>query len=220
MAESLKTKIYFVEGNIGVGKTSVINYLKNKYNNNDEYNFITEPIDRYRSLNLYNTTNTLNVLDEFYNKRLHPFQFQTYISTVLLSHIVQNIKENKINIIERSVFSAIDCFSKNLYDMKLMSLEEFSILLEIKKYFNSFIEKYHVEIIYITADPEICVERIKQRNREEENIITVEYLRSLDECHEDMLLELSKYYRIYIFNNKNESIPVFSERVSARINNK
>lgn len=218
MAASLKTKIYFVEGNIGAGKTSVINYIKNKYNNNDEYNFVTEPIDRYRSLDLYNTTNTLNVLDEFYNQRLHPFQFQTYISTVLLSHIIQNIKENKINIVERSVFSAVDCFSKNLYDMKLMSLEEFSILLEIKKYFNSFIEKHQVEFIYITTNPEICIDRIRQRNRAEENIITVDYLRLLDECHKDMLKDLSKNYKVAIFDNKNDSIPIFSEKVFSRIN--
>ncbi len=42
-------------------------------------------------------------------------------------------------------------------------------------------------IIYLRAKPETCLERIKTRNRPEEQSITLDYLKQLHERHEEWL---------------------------------
>lgn len=212
------TKIYFIEGNIGVGKTSVINYLKDLHKYNDNYNFITEPINRYRKFKIYNTNTSINILDEFYNKRINPFKFQSYIVSVLLSHILENIQENKINIVERSLFSAVDCFSKNLYQCNQIDVEEFSILLEFKNFFETQLNKVDVKIVYIKADPSLCIERIKIRDRSEETGIDVKYLESLENCHEVMIREFELKYEVKILDNNKVTLPQLAVSLASYIN--
>lgn len=43
-------------------------------------------------------------------------------------------------------------------------------------------------IVYLRAKPEICLERIKTRNRPEEQSITLDYLKQLHDRHEEWLL--------------------------------
>ena len=43
-------------------------------------------------------------------------------------------------------------------------------------------------IIYLKADPEVCLERLQTRNRAEETNVSIEYLRSLGRRHDDWLV--------------------------------
>lgn len=43
-------------------------------------------------------------------------------------------------------------------------------------------------LVYLRATPETCLERIKCRNRPEEQSITIDYLRQLHELHENWLI--------------------------------
>lgn len=203
----MTTKIYFIEGNIGAGKSSVISYL-DKHLPKDKYNIILEPIIEYRNLDLYKKNKTLNVLDEFYNKKISGFTFQVYICNILMKQIIKNIHVNKINIVERSLFTAVSCFSKNLYQMNMMNLNEFSILKTFEEMFEIYLKNTKFSFIYIYTTPETCFERMIKRNRKEESSVTLDYLQKIDKCHVDMLEELDKknYFINYIKNYKNNSI--------------
>jgi len=48
-----------------------------------------------------------------------------------------------------------------------------------------FITDFH--LVYLRAKPETCLERIKTRNRPEEQSITLDYLKQLHDCHEQWL---------------------------------
>jgi len=47
-------------------------------------------------------------------------------------------------------------------------------------------------LVYLRAKPETCLERIKSRNRPEEQSITLDYLKQLHECHEEWLLSRTR----------------------------
>jgi dephospho-CoA kinase len=60
------------------------------------------------------------------------------------------------------------------------------------KYFISELEtKCAIQFIYLKTSPEICMERIKKRDRVEEKDIPIEYLISLDKLHDEWLINNS-----------------------------
>ena len=46
--------------------------------------------------------------------------------------------------------------------------------------------------VYIKSDPEVCHARIKERNRECETDVTLEYLKEVHQSYEEFVLNLSK----------------------------
>jgi thymidylate kinase len=44
-------------------------------------------------------------------------------------------------------------------------------------------------IVYLKATPEVAYNRVQERAREEESKLDIEYLRQLDDCHEDLLCD-------------------------------
>ena len=53
------------------------------------------------------------------------------------------------------------------------------------------------QIIYLRTDPEVVYERIKNRNRSEENTIPLQYLKELHKLHEEWLVHQTKVTRDY-----------------------
>jgi deoxycitidine kinase/deoxyguanosine kinase len=99
--------------------------------------------------------------------------------------IHQNCKENIIIITERSLFTDKMVFAKMLYDTEKIEYINYQIYLN---WFDTFIEEFPVhKIIYVRARPETCHQRIEERNRNGENNIPIEYLKSCNEYHENML---------------------------------
>jgi deoxyadenosine/deoxycytidine kinase len=72
-----------------------------------------------------------------------------------------------------------------LYDKNKIEFINYQIYLN---WFNTFSEEYPVnKIIYVKTDHEICHKRISVRSREGENNISLEYLKSCEKYHENML---------------------------------
>jgi thymidylate kinase len=67
-------------------------------------------------------------------------------------------------------------------------------------------------IIYIKTDPIVCYERMKMRNRQCENEVSLSYLQDLDRKHEDMLSMIrdkKPNVRIYIIDGNRDKKTVF-----------
>lgn len=74
--------IISIEGNIGSGKSSLIDNLKTYYSNYKESKiiFISEPIDIWKSIVDNNNNNLLNLYYQDQNKYSFPFQIMTLSS--------------------------------------------------------------------------------------------------------------------------------------------
>lgn len=212
---SLQIKIVSIEGNIGSGKSTLLANLKEKFNNdNTNIIFLKEPVDEWSNIK---DENGVTMLEKFYSdqkKYSFPFQMMAYISRLkLLKDTVTKIKQDwrtyikkKLDLIhsedndddnqkiqfpkyviitERSLYTDKMVFAKMLYDTGKIEFINYQIYLN---WFNTFADEFPVDkIIYVKTDPDTCYKRISVRNREGEDNIPLDYLRSCSEYHENML---------------------------------
>jgi deoxyadenosine/deoxycytidine kinase len=179
------TKIISIEGNIGSGKSTLIEYLKDKYKNNNKIVFLREPVDEWESIK---DENGINMLEKFYadqEKYSFPFQMMAYISRLdLLKKAVQK-NPGAIIVTERSLFTDKMVFARMLFDSDKIESVSFQIYL---KWFHTFADEFPIhKIIYVKTNPEICNERINKRSRDGESNIPLDYLITCDKYHNDML---------------------------------
>lgn len=192
---SLSIQIVSIEGNIGSGKSTLLANLKKHFSEeNTNIIFLKEPVDEWSKIK---DENGVTILEKFYtdqNKYSFPFQMMAYISRLkLLRDTIKDIKTNKDTqsnknytiITERSLYTDKMVFAKMLYDSGKIEYINYQIYLN---WFNTFAQEFPVnKIVYVRADPEICHQRISLRNREGENNIPLEYLKSCNDYHENML---------------------------------
>ena len=182
-------QIISIEGNIGSGKSTLLSNLKKYYNQNVNVIFLKEPVDEWSKIK---DEDGVTILEKFYSqqdKYAFSFQMMAYISRLkLLKDTINEIKNNGnkyIIISERSLYTDKMVFAKMLYDKNKIEFINYQIYLN---WFNTFSEEYPVnKIIYVKTDHEICHKRISVRSREGENNISLEYLKSCEKYHENML---------------------------------
>ena len=175
--------IISVEGNIGSGKSTVLEYVKNKEK------VFQEDLDNWGTW-----------IEDFYsNPEKNSFGFQM---RVLLSQSYIKNNTNDILFHERSPLTCNYIFGNILQSQNHLSSPEHSICLE-------FANKYCWEpsyIIYIKTEPDICKQRISERNRSGENI-DISYLKLVHKYHEDMYNREDK--KIYIINGHDTKENIF-----------
>jgi deoxyguanosine kinase len=174
-----------IEGNIGSGKSTVIEWLKTQENKNIV--FVDEPVNEWLSIK---DKDGLNALDCFYkDQKQNAFCFQILAYITRLKKLILKLEEYSnqdiIIITERSIDTDRNVFAKMLYEDGFIS----SIEWETYNYwFDTFQHISTVNtIIYIKTDPEKCIERINRRNRTEETNIGLEYLEKCHKYHNDWL---------------------------------
>jgi deoxyadenosine/deoxycytidine kinase len=180
------TQIISIEGNIGSGKSTLVNYLTNEYKNNTNILFLQEPVDIWNEIQ---DEEGITILEKFYNdtnKYAFQFQMMAYISR--LSILKKCLKQNyKYIITERCLYTDANVFAKMLFDDKKISKIEYTIY---KKWFDEFINEISIsKFIYIKTNPEIAYQRIISRNRIGEKI-SLEYLIKCNEYHENWISSL------------------------------
>jgi deoxyadenosine/deoxycytidine kinase len=184
---SLPYILISIEGDIGAGKTTLINKMRTMYPN---WHFIPEPIETWQNLK---TVEGDNLLELFYkNKDRYSYTFQ---NCALLSRAL-NIKltidkwkkdcdinpalaKHNVFLTERCLETDFHVFAQMLYDDGCMNLVEWDLYKMWYNYVKS--QSYPLSgIIYVTTPPEICADRIKQRGRKGEDGIPIGYLENLD----------------------------------------
>lgn len=173
-----------VEGNIGAGKSHMLEYFKNE----PGVEIYSEPVKKWQNVH------GSNILDLMYqDSKRWGLSFQTYVQlTMLQTHMKKTTQSVKL--MERSIFSAKYIFVENLYKNGMMKDVEYHILTE---WFNWIVNNLDVNldlIVYLRTSPETVLQRIQKRNRREERNISLDFLKSLHVLHEDWLLH--RKYRI------------------------
>jgi deoxyadenosine/deoxycytidine kinase len=163
--------IITIDGNIGAGKTSILNYLHTNYNINVDL----EPIDKWKPY-----------LDNIYIDKKDYFKF--LIRIWLDRSWIQEKNKSSIVIMERSPYFIRNTFNKYMYDINLINKNENTIINEL--YDKTDIIWKSNYFIYFRSSPEKCLEKIYKRGRENEMDITLEYLKNIHEYHERAYEEL------------------------------
>tara|TARA_Y100000590_G_scaffold2532_2_gene3341 strand:- start:7108 stop:7728 length:621 start_codon:yes stop_codon:yes gene_type:complete len=174
--------IVSIEGNIGSGKSTIINYLKNIDNNNIV--FVDEPVDEWLNIK----SNGKNALELFYeDQEKNSFWFQVLAYITRLRNLLETVKKNpdKIIITERSIYTDKYVFAQMLFDSGKISDIEFQTY---NYWFDTFKNETRIDVIlYVNTKPEECMNRIKTRNRSEESGVELEYLIDCHSKHVDWL---------------------------------
>jgi deoxyadenosine/deoxycytidine kinase len=169
-----------IEGNIGSGKSTIINYLKSL--NIDNIIFVDEPVNEWINIKI----NNKNALELFYeDQQNNSFWFQILAYITRLKSLLKTIKNNKDKIIicERSIYTDKYVFAKMLYEMGYLNDMEW---ITYNYWFDTFKEETKLDLIlYINTDAEESYKRINIRNRSAEiNTISLEYLQKCHEKHQ------------------------------------
>jgi len=175
--------LFVLEGNIGAGKSTLLKII----NSNLNLKTIPEPTSKWQKLN-----DGDNLLNLFYTDiKRWAYTFQSYAFVSRVNEIIKCQQENYEQlplVSERSIFCDRFCFAKNCFELGFMKNIEWQIYTE---QFDWLAENYAPRpsgFIYLKTDPKICLQRIKKRNRPEEKSITLSYLESLHQKHEDWLI--------------------------------
>jgi len=177
--ESTNEKIKIsIEGNIGCGKTRLMNYLKNS----KDLKLVPEPVEEWQNWH------GQNLLEKFYDEpKKNAFAFQNialYTSTKgLLSRMEESVK-----ITERSPHSS-HLFATKLRKDNILTAIEYMAL---KSWYNLLRKRCHINldlVVYLKTLPEMAHARTIRRNRKEEKNISLEDHVKLSKLHDWWLLD-------------------------------
>jgi len=185
-------KIFSLDGNIGSGKSTLIQLLKenqDRLQNNigREIIFLQEPVDDWKNIV---DENNKNLIENYYtDQKKWGFSFQI---TTLISRISQlkNVRDYGCEVVvvitERSISSDKNVFCKMLYDDGIINTLDYNIY---NRWYNEFIKDFPlVGNIYLKTNPKKAYERVLKRNRNEEEGIPIEYLSKCNDYHDKWLM--------------------------------
>lgn len=177
-----------IEGNIGVGKSTLTNILSQLLE--DDCEIIYEPVNLWQSIT---DSENKNILQLFYDdKQKWAFTFQMVAGLSIIQSLTNILKTTKKKYIflDRSFLTTKHTFEKMLYDDKVINTIEHAVYnILCDHYENTIMKEYKHIHVYLKCDSAICFERIKKRNRTEESGISLEYLEKLNRYHDDWLLK-------------------------------
>jgi deoxyadenosine/deoxycytidine kinase len=180
--------IISIEGNIGGLKTTLLNRIQKRAieKNAKNIHIVPEALDIWDKIK----EGDKSILELFYEdkkKYAVPFQMLTFLTiTYNIMGEMQRLSKDKIVIVERSPISNISVFGQMLYEDKIIGEAEWSIL----KYMANGLMMPVDKIVYLRSRPDDCMQRVRQRGRDGEESITLEYLEKVHKRHEDWLSEV------------------------------
>ena len=192
----------FIEGNIGSGKTTIINALRKH-----GLDVIPEPVDEW-------TRTGRNILEAFYNDQTrYAYTFQS----IAFRTRVKSIKGcTPHSIIERSVFTDRKVFAKTCHENGFMNEIEWGDYCDWFEWLTDEFDITPAGVIYLRADPSVSKSRIDKRGRSGENAITMDYLKTIHKRHDDWLMNDPNTLVIDV-NEEFESDTVRIERIINKI---
>ncbi|XP_034465381.1 thymidine kinase 2, mitochondrial isoform X3 [Hippoglossus hippoglossus] len=169
----------WVEGNIASGKTTCLEYFSKTSN----IEVLTEPVSKWRNVRGHNPLALMYQDPERWGITL-----QTYIQLTMLDRHLSSTTA-PVRMMERSLFSAKYIFVDNLFRSGKMPEVDYAVLSEWFDWITTNISIPVDLIVYLQTSPQTCHERLKQRCREEEKVIPLEYLESIHQLYEDWLIK-------------------------------
>ena len=178
-------QLILLEGNIGAGKTTVGGSITAS----GVFNFIEEPTEMWRE------GFASNMLELFYQDAKRwgfTFQMCALLTRARTWREITQHSDHRPIILERSVFCDRFVFAENGYRTGLFSLAEYQLYCGM---WDFMVANGHAApglILYLRTPAEVCLQRIQERSRSEESLISLEYLLQLERLHDEWLLDNPK----------------------------
>ena len=226
--------LIYIEGNIGTGKTTFINllrpYLKRFETLNLDSRVILEPVDEWLATK---DSDGEHILQKFYGnqkKWAFTFQMNSFISRVkkiqdevvkedtkmisdsmlqddrLIEYYKSPDRMEKLIFVERSIYTDRHCFATLCFENGTMTELEYNIYCKWNDWLSDQFNVGPDAYVYLRCLPNVNSERIKERGRDSEEGIPLEYLEALHKKHDEWIDLESK-------NN----VPVFTLDVTDNI---
>ncbi len=192
-----------VEGNIGAGKSTLVDYFKSV----EFFDVFVEPIDQWQ-----NVQGKYNLLQLMYdNPSSFGFAFQMYEQlTRVKIHSAPLSNNSKFKIMERSIYTARRCFIENLKQSHVITDVEFSVL---DAWFQFLASGLTIDvgvdlIVYLRTTPRVAWDRVKLRARDEERDLSLEYIETIHSLHETWLLGNQIPCKVLVLDGDQNSVPL------------
>ncbi len=176
--------IISLDGNIGAGKSTLLEAIRKDM---PEVEVVQEPVGEWEQLRDANGKSLLQLFYE--DKKRWSYTFQNCAILTRLNAIKQALANTtkKVLITERSVLTDRFVFAQMLRDSGDLNKLEWELYL---KWFDTFATELPLKgVIHVTTGVKCSTDRIKERGREGEASIPVEYLTALDAQHHKWLAE-------------------------------
>jgi deoxyadenosine/deoxycytidine kinase len=164
-------KFIAVAGNIGVGKSSMVEFLSQQYG--------FEPIYEPFMNNPY--------LDDFYkDMKAWGFHSQLYFLTHKFRlHMALNTRASTV-VQDRTIYEDAEIFATNLYKGRFMKKRDYETYMELYSTMKDALQPPDL-MIYLRCSVGAIRKRITQRGRKSEQEIPTNYLRRLNGQYEDWI---------------------------------
>nr|BDV50033.1 MAG: deoxynucleoside kinase-like protein [Porcellio scaber clopovirus] len=183
------------EGNIGSGKSSIIN---SHFTSDPEVSICPEYYDELKNkfgLTLKDLSGNLKY--DFFSSELYKF---INMNLRCKDHCKNQIKDirQKFILMERCALTTKHVLFPFYHNKGFLDINQKSILMQLDEIVNC--DKYIPDVvIYVQTDPIKAFERIQARKKEEERSITIGDIKSLDAEYEKYLIILKDVYHIPVF---------------------
>lgn len=174
--------MYILEGNIGAGKSTFLSriqsYIPYIYGALEPVATWQHKIDGASLLELFITDP---------HRWAYMFEKMTMMTRIQEHRILQ--KKTDIVLVERSVYSGYYCFAKNSHHEGFMTSAEWAIY---QQWFHLLVPQLCHQpqgFIYLRVNPALAYERMKKRDRQEEETIPISYLEQIHQRHDSFLLQ-------------------------------
>ncbi len=181
-----------IAGNIGVGKTTLTEKLSQDLGFSPIYESVID--------NPY--------LSDFYtNMSRWSFNLQIYFLYTRFEAQVKLFKSNNSFIQDRTIYEDKEIFAANLLELGHMSDRDFKTYCELFNAMLKFIKKPNL-VIYLQANTDTLMSRIKNRKRDYESDISSEYIHSLNIYYDRWINKLPKQDVLII---KTDDFDIFND---------
>lgn len=190
--------IITIDGNIGVGKTSLLMHIHKNHGRHIDI----EPIQKWKPY--LEKINKLPIIG--YNSIWFEFQEIVWQDRAVL----QNNSSHAIYY-ERSPLCTFNTFVEMIKNNNNINNEEYSILEQM--YENTKKQNIPNKYVYLQTSPEICYSRINSRGRECENNISIEYIEKIHYYHERFFQNLKNQGYDVTIIDANQSIEDIAQQL-------
>lgn len=164
-------KFLAVAGNMGVGKTSMVEFLCHRYG--------FEPVYEPFAANPY--------LDDFYgDMKRWGFHSQLYFLTHKFRLHMELGRNDGTVVQDRTIYEDAEIFATNLYRSRKISKRDFGTYMELYETMRGALQPPDL-MIYLRCSTRAIRKRIRRRGRPSEQEIPARYIRRLNELYEDWI---------------------------------
>jgi len=169
-----------IQGNIGAGKSTLLDCLREICPGTT---IVQEPVQEWEELQ---TDGKCGLLESFYeDQKTYAFQMQMFALITGFQAIHESARFNDLVVAERGILPSGCVFDRTLTKNGCLSASESAILQRARNYFSSLLPESI--LIYIKTPVEVCLDRIRKRGRDGEELITAAYLSQLETEHQAVI---------------------------------